>query len=231
MKTLLGGLLLAAVCYLPLAAPVAAQQRDFLTADEIDQIKEAQEPNARVVLYAKFARQRIEMVRSLLSKEKAGRSLLIHDALDDYSKIIDALDDVTDAALSHKVDMQPGLKAVAAAEREALPILQKAHDSNPKDLARYEFVLKTAIDTTTDSLESSQGDLGKRTQDVEARDQRAKKAQEDAMTPAEREGKQADDKKAAEKAAEADKPPARKPPTLLRPGEKIGDTTTPQKKQ
>ncbi|HEV3199379.1 MAG TPA: hypothetical protein VGZ73_15855 [Bryobacteraceae bacterium] len=222
MKTLL--------CCLLLAAPLAAQ-RDFLTADEIDQIKEAQEPNARVALYAKFAKQRIEMVKSLLSKEKAGRSILIHDALDDYAKIIDAVDDVTDAALAHKVDMQPGLKAVASTEREALPILEKARDSNPKDLSRYEFVLKTAIETTSDSLDSAQGDLGKRTQDVEAREQREKKATQDAMTPAERAGKQADDQKAAEKAAEADKPPARKPPTLLRPGEKVGDTTTPTKKQ
>jgi hypothetical protein len=216
MKTLFCGLLLAAA--------LVAQQRDFLTADEIDQIKEAQEPNARVGLYAKFARQRIDMVKSLLSKEKAGRSILIHDALDDYAKIIDAIDDVTDAALAHKVDMQPGLKLVASAEQDALPVLKKAQESHPKDLERYEFVLRTAIETTTDSLDSAQQDLGKRTQDVEAREERAKKAVEEAMTPVEREGKQADDKKTAEKAAaDKDKPPVRKPPTLLRPGEKAGE--------
>jgi hypothetical protein len=223
MKTLL--------CCFVLAASLAAQQRDFLTADEVDQIKEAQEPNARVALYAKFARQRVEMVKSLLAKDKAGRSMLIHDALDDYAKMLDAIDDVTDSALAHKVDMAPGLKLVAATERDALPILQKAQDSNPKDLGRYDFVLKTAIETTTDSLDAAQGDLGKRTHDVEAREQREKKAMEEAMTPAEREGKQADDKKAAAKAVDADKPPARKPPTLLRPGEKPGDPTTPDKKQ
>jgi DNA-directed RNA polymerase beta' subunit len=223
MKTLL--------CCILLAVPLAAQQRDFLTADEVDQIKEAQEPNARVALYAKFARQRIEMVKSLLSKEKAGRSLLIHDALDDYAKIIDAIDDVTDAALSHKVDMQIGLKAVAGAEKEALPILQKAQESHPKDIERYDFVLKTAIETTNDSLSSAEGDVGKRTQDVEAREQREKKAVEEAMTPTEREGKEAEDKKVTEKAVEAAKPPARKPPTLLRPGEKPGDPTAPPKKQ
>jgi hypothetical protein len=223
MKTLL--------CCLLLAALGMAQKRDFLTADEIDQIKEAQEPNMRVALYAKFAKQRVDMVRSLLSKEKAGRSLLIHDALDDYAKIIDAIDDVADAALKRKVDMEAGMKLVASAEEEALPVLQKAQESHPKDVERYEFVLRTAIETTTDSLESSKGDLAKRTQDVEARAEREKKATEEAMTPPEREGKQADDKKAAVMVADPDKPPARKPPTLLRPGEKVGDVSTPPKKQ
>jgi len=203
------------------AVPLAAQHRDFLTADEIDQIKEAQEPNARIVLYARFAKERIDLVKSLMAKDKAGRSVLIHDALDDYAKIIDAIDDVTDAALSHKADMKPGLKAVESTTKEALPILQKVQDSHPKDFDRYEFVLRTAIETSTDSLQAAQEDLGKRTQDVEAREQKQRKALEESMTPVESEAKQADDKKAADQAAaEAAKPAAKKPPTLLRPGEK-----------
>ena len=207
-----------------LALPLAAQQRDFLTADEIDQIKEAQEPNARIVLYAKFAKERIEMVKSMLGKDKPGRSLLIHDALEDYAKILDAIDDVTDQALARKADMKQGLKLVESTTKEALPILQKLQENRAKDFDRYEFVLRTALETTTDSLQSAQEDLGKRTRDVEAREQRQKNATEEAMTPPEREGKAADDKKAAAKAeGEADKPPARKPPTLLRPGEKAGE--------
>lgn len=207
--------LLLAAAVLP-----AQQRRDFLTNDEIEQIREAQEPNARISLYAKFARERVDLVKSLVAKEKSGRTVLIHDALDEYAKILDAIDDVTDQALARKVDITLGLKAVAAAEKEMLPILKKVSDSKPKDMDRYDFVLKTAIDTTSDSLESAEMDLGKRTHDVEARESREKKALEEAMTPLEREGKQADEKKAADEAAAAKEKPQRKPPTLLRPGEK-----------
>src|ERR1035437_4352108 len=130
MKTLL--------CCLLLAVPLAAQ-RDFLSADEIDQIKEAQEPNLRLKLYGDFARLRLDLVRNLLRKEKAGRSILVHDTLDQYSKILDAIDTVADAASARKTDISVGLAAVAAAEKAMLPILKQIEESKPKDLERYEF--------------------------------------------------------------------------------------------
>jgi hypothetical protein len=214
VKTLLWCLLLAASGY-----SQGLASRDFLTADETDQIKEAQEPNLRLKLYAGFARQRAEMVKSLLAKEKTGRSILIHDALHDYSKIIDALDDVADDAIGRRLDVKLGLTSVASVEKETLPILQKAQDSHPKDMERYDFVLKQAIETTADSLDAAQQDLGKRVKDVEARQRQERKARQEAMTPTEREAAKAADKKTAED-EEKKEEQKKAAPTLMRPGEK-----------
>jgi hypothetical protein len=214
--------LLAASALVMGTGRLCAQQRDFLTADEVDQIREAQEPNARLKLYAHFARQRIELVKSLLAKEKAGRSLMIHDALEDYARIIDAIDDVSDQAVAKKAELKEGLSYVARVEQDALPVLKRVQDSKPKDLERYEFVLKTAIDTTRDSLDLAESDVEQRAKDVEAREEREKKAMRDAMTPTERESRDAEERKTAAK-ADAEQEKQRKAPTLMRPGEKKQD--------
>jgi hypothetical protein len=210
MKTLLWCLIVA--------APLYGQGRDFLTADEVDQIREAQEPNERVALYAKFARVRLDLVKSLMTKDKAGRSLMIHDALDDFAKIIDAIDDVADQALARHADMKKGMISVSNMEREALPMLRKIRDTRPKDLERYEFVLKTAIETASDSMELADSDLDRRGREAEAREDREKRAVKDSMTPTEKAEAQKEEQK-----AEAQKEQQRKAPTLMRPGEKKQD--------
>jgi hypothetical protein len=204
------------LCCLLAAAPLAAQ-RDFLTADEIDRVREAQEPNARLALYADFAKQRLDLVNSLLSKDRPGRSALIHDALDQYAQILDAIDAVADEALIKKQDIKKGVGEVAKMEQGVLQQLQKIQESQPKDLDRYSFVLTAAIDATTDSLDASKEDLGQRAAEVEAREQKEKQAREDAMRPAGQPRKPSDANSAS--SAEKQEQP-RKPPTLMRPGEK-----------
>jgi hypothetical protein len=120
-----------------LVIPCGAQSHDFLSSDEVDQVRLVQEPNERIMLYLQFARKRIDLVDQLLSRNKTGRSILIHDTLDDYAKIIEAIDTVGDDALRRKVPIDKGMTATVTAENEFLTKLNKIEPATPYDLSRY----------------------------------------------------------------------------------------------
>ena len=200
---------LVLVCLLAVLPCMA--QRDFLTAEEVDQLREAQEPNARLQLYIGFASQRVTLIQQLVAKEKTGRSGMIHDALDEYTKIIDAIDTVTDDALRRRSPLDTGIKAVANGERQMLASLTRISESKPKDLELYRFVLEQAISATRDSMELNQEDLKTRGAEVDAKDAKERKEREALMRPEEVESKRAAEKKAEEQ--------KKKAPTLRRPGE------------
>ena len=187
------------------------QDRDFLTADEADQVRLAQEPNLRLKLYVHFARQRIDLIQQTVAKEKPGRSVFLHNLLEDYTRIIDAIDTVADDALKRKLPIGEGMAAVAAAEKEMVAVLKQIQESEPKDIARYKFVLEQAIETTEDSYELAQGDLMQRQTDVLAKEKKEKAEREALMNPKELEAKRTAEKKEVEA--------KKKVPTLRRKGE------------
>ena len=194
------------------AIGLQAQDRDFLTANEVEQVREAQDPNDRLLVYLKFARQRIDLVNQYLAKEKPGRSLFVHDALEDYRRIIEAIDSVADDALRRNAVLDKGMLAVIAGEKSFLEQLNKISDAPPKDYERYKFVLTEAIDTTTDSHDLSLEDANKRKMNLNAQDTQEKKEREALMPEKEVKERQ----KAAGKEDEGKK----KVPSLLKPGEK-----------
>ena len=196
-----------------IALPLLAQ-RDFLTPDEVERIREAQEPNLRLTLYTNYAKLRLELLKQLFAKEKPGRSILIYNQLDQYTKIIEAIDVVADDALRRKLDLTLGITEVAKAEEKMLAELQKFSASEPKDISRYEFVLKNAIEVTQDSLEISQQDLKDRGRTVAEREVAIKKEREALLSTEDKKEKAEAEKKSGETERKG-----RKAPTLRKKGE------------
>jgi hypothetical protein len=198
------------VLALALAPLMFGQKRDFLSAEEIDQIRIAQEPNDRVQLYLKFAQSRLAQLQQLLAKDRSGRSALAYDLLEDYTKIIEALDTVGDDALRRKVDLTKGMTVVIPGEQALLEQLRKVDAMNLSDKARYEFVLKDAIDVTKDSIELS-SDLGGRASDIASKDAKDEERRKEGLTPEDAK-READSKAKQEKEKQT-----KKAPTLRRP--------------
>jgi len=193
----------------------APAQKDFLTADEADQLRLAQEIDPRIQLYLSFARQRIDLLKQLFEKNRTGRSGMIHDTLEQFTEIVETLDVVIDDALKRQ-RLITVLPEVTKTEREMMGVLEKFRESAPADLGRYKFVLDTAIEVARDSAEMAEEDLRTRTRGVEMRQYELRKEREAMMTPeAKEEAKKAEDKKAAEDAKQ------KKGPSLLRKGETL----------
>ena len=197
------------------ALPLAAQTEDFLTVSEVEQVRLTQEPDARLKLYITFAEQRMSQLEQMFASKKAGRSVMIHELLGQYTKIIDAIDTVVDDALSRNVEVGATLGDVVEAEKKFSAKLKAWKASDPPDLERYEFVLDNAVDTTGDSVELNAEDLGQRKTRIVTADKQEKRERVEEMTP---EGAKAA-KENAKKVAEQKKK-ERKRPTLFRKGEK-----------
>jgi hypothetical protein len=201
----------------------ALAQKDFLTDDEIEKVREAQMPNDRLKLYALFAKQRLDQLQRLLEKEKKGRSLAARELLEDYSSIIDAMDTVSDDALKRGLDITEGTLAVTASEKRFLAQLQTIKDRNPADIDLYDVALKEAIASTSDSMDLATEDVKSRGAKLSAEDKKAKDEAEKTLAAEDSKGKPpAEEAKTAE-AKPDDSKPKRKPPTLLRPGETLPD--------
>jgi len=203
------------------ASPLAAQ-KDFLTNDEADQLREAQEPDARLQLYMRFAKQRIDLLDQLFAKPKTGRSGMIHDTLEQFTQIMEAIDNNIDDAIRRQKPMTL-LGSVAKEQRQMLASLEKFSAMEAADRGRYQFALDQAIETARDSADLSEQDLKERTHNVEQREVDLRKEREAMMAPERKEEMQKEKAKIdAEKTGVA---PGKKKPSLYKPGEKPGEKT------
>ncbi len=144
---------LALLLALPLCAQLCAQRRrDPLNAPEIDQLRDAMlEPDTRLKLYVKFARDRMTALEQMRANPKTtDRPRQTHDKLEDFLAVYDELNDNIDMYVGRKDDIRKPLKVIIEADTEFQAKLRALKDSANSDAAeakQYEFVLTNAIDT------------------------------------------------------------------------------------
>jgi hypothetical protein len=142
-----------------LAVPLMAQQRrDPLNSLEIDQLRDAMlEPDDRLKLYVKFARDRLTKLEQMRANPKTtDRTQQTHDLLQDFLTIYEELDDNIDMYVGRRNDIRKPMKTVIDADTEfqsRLRALKDASNAEPKEAKQYEFLLSDALDTVDSSAE------------------------------------------------------------------------------
>jgi hypothetical protein len=151
-----------------LTVVASARKRDPLTDAETDQLREvAQEPYKRLKLYIKFAEARLVAIDQMRSDPKlaAGRGQRIHDLLQDFTAIIDEINDNLDQyqgrplSKDDRKDFKKGLKEVIEADDKfdlKLRTLKAAGDTDAqarKELPEYQFALQDAQEALKSSAD------------------------------------------------------------------------------
>ena len=149
---------------LVLTVVAGAQRRrghDPLTDAETDELREvAQEPDKKLKLFIKYAGARMQAIEQLRGDPKlaSGRGQQVHDLLEDFTALLDELDDNVNAYATRKLDISKALAEVITADSNwqiKLRTLKESPQNDPKAAAEaraYSFVLDTAIDAVNASI-------------------------------------------------------------------------------
>jgi hypothetical protein len=156
------------VLFLLLSTIAVARRRDPLTDAEADQLREvAQQPYKRLKLLIKFTEARIDGVDQARTDpaQADGRGRKIHDLLEDFTALLDEINDNLDQYESRPMtkddrkDFHKGLKEVITACDSweiKLKSLKSATESDPqtrREAADYRFVLQDAGDSLKSTVE------------------------------------------------------------------------------
>ena len=88
---------------------------------EVDEMRESAEwPDKRLEVMVKFTRARMASVQQLQANGKTAkdRPMQIHDLLEDFTTLLDEIEDNVDMYASHRADMRKGLTLLIEANSE-----------------------------------------------------------------------------------------------------------------
>ncbi len=146
-----------ALAMLAMPAGVApAQKPDFLSEEEVDKLREAQEPSARIELYLAFTQARLERFENLRSKPadlKDDNGATLNSLLDQVVNLNDELKTWIDDQFERNGDMRRGLHALLGRGPSLLENLRRIEQSPGPYASAYRDTLRDAIDDLTDTLD------------------------------------------------------------------------------
>jgi hypothetical protein len=155
MRTLMISALLLAVS---LGVAAGSQKDDYLSDDEVDELREAQAPSDRIEKYLSFAQVRLTRFDDYRNRPPDPDYDIpgyLETQLDQFIHITDALKDWVEEHYNRRDDMRVGLKKVVEMGPHQLDQLRHIEQSSDPYAAGYRKSLGDAIDDFTDALDGA----------------------------------------------------------------------------
>jgi hypothetical protein len=143
---LIGALLLGAALLAP--ARLAAQDGDFLTADEIDAVRDAQEAEKRIPLYLEIAELRLGAIRAAIASVKPGAGRTAQRKMTEYTRVLEALETAIFDARERRMPFPKAMELLKTKLPEAKQFLESLDDESSPLYEDYQYTLEEAVDMT-----------------------------------------------------------------------------------
>jgi len=129
----------------------AGAQGDFLTPQEVDDVREAQEPSKRVLAYLLFAQRRITAIKEGIASLKEGAGRDAQKNLKEYIAILEALEGTIQDARHARSPLEKPIKEVEKRIGEFMTYFESLQPTSP-GFRDYQYTLEEAIEMTRESL-------------------------------------------------------------------------------
>jgi septal ring factor EnvC (AmiA/AmiB activator) len=151
---------LIALSLLLLARPAfaARDRKEFLTDEEQDKLREAQDPSQRIEVYLALAQVRLDRFEEFRKKPADPRydnGAYLDSLLDHYIALNEELKNWIDDQYERHGDMRRGLRALMQSGSRQLEELRRIQQSPDSYASAYKKTLQDAIDELSDTLDGS----------------------------------------------------------------------------
>jgi hypothetical protein len=129
-----------------------AQPGEFLTREEVDAVRDAQEPEKRIPLYLEIAELRLGALRAAIATVKSGAGRAAQKKLVEYTRVMEALENTIDDARTKRSPFPKAMEQLKARLPEARNFLESLDNEDSPLYKDYQFTLAEAVDTTDDLI-------------------------------------------------------------------------------
>jgi len=134
-------------------AGAAPQKKEYLSETEADKIREAGTSGPRIVLFSKFASDRIKKLQyefAHMDPADQKRTERLNALINGYTGCIDDAAELIEIGMEKQQDIREGVKALQAGIKDFLPYLQGLAVNGPEH-ETYKENLDDAIEATQDA--------------------------------------------------------------------------------